>query len=126
MAVRLTNPDILVDRLMSVYLTLLLEKGRDVVRAHVRWTPELDGRLRGFRGSGMTWDSIAGAMGLGRNTVLERGRKIGARRALPALPSAPEEARDRAPRQAGHPTTWAMITAGTLLEGEPYPYPVFL
>jgi hypothetical protein len=95
------------------------------MRAHVRWTPELDGRLRQFRSAGMTWDGIACAMELGRNTVLERGRKIGARRdKLPQ--AAPAEARDRPARQAGHPETWGLITSGTLLEGEAYPYPVFL
>ena len=96
------------------------------MRPHVHWTPELDDRLRGLRGGGMTWDGIAAAMGLGRNTVLERGRKIGARRLRAPVPSAPEEARDRPARQAGHPETWGLLTAGTLLEGEAYPYPVFL
>jgi hypothetical protein len=95
------------------------------MRGHVRWTPELDGRLRGLRLQGVTWDGIASAMGLGRNCVLERGRKIGARGAPPPPPAA-EEARDRPPRQAGHPQTWALLTAGTVLDGEPYPYPVFL
>ena len=96
------------------------------MRAHVKWTPELDEQLRSLRREGVTWDGIAGAMSLGRNTVLERGRKIGARRLPPAPQPAAEEPRDRPARQAGHPTTWAMITAGTLLEGEAYPYPVFL
>ncbi len=95
------------------------------MRARVQWTPELDGRLRQFRSGGMTWDGIARAMELGRNTVLERGRKIGARRDKPQ-PRAQAEARDRPARQAGHPETWGLITAGTLLEGEAYPYPVFL
>ncbi len=96
------------------------------MRAHVHWTPELDDRLRGLRTANMTWDAIALAMGLGRNTVLERGRKIGARRLRLCVPVAAEEARDRPARQAGHPETWGLLTAGTLLEGEAYPYPVFL
>lgn len=25
---------------------------------------------------------------------------------------------------AGHPTSWGAITAGTLLDGDPYPHPV--
>lgn len=96
------------------------------MRAHVKWTPELDERLRTLRSERVTWDGIALAMGLGRNTVLERGRKIGARRqrAMPAC--VPEEARDRPARQAGHPLTWGLINAGTVLEGAAYPYPVFL
>jgi hypothetical protein len=96
------------------------------MRAHVRWTAELDERLRVLRGDGQTWDAIAAAMGLGRNTVLERGRKIGVRRRLQPPPCVVEEARDRPPRQAGHPLTWGLINAGTVLEGEAYPYPVFL
>ncbi len=96
------------------------------MRAHVRWTPEMDDRLRMLRSSGMTWDSIAGAMELGRNTVLERGRKIGARKVPPAPACVVEEARDRPSRQAGHPLTWGLINMGTVLEGEAYPYPVFL
>ena len=96
------------------------------MRAHVKWTPELDEKLRSLRSAGVTWDGIASAMSLGRNTVLERGRKIGARRLPPAAPPPVEEARDRPPRQAGHPATWSIITSGTLLDGEAYPYPVFL
>jgi hypothetical protein len=42
------------------------------------------------------------------------------------VPLEPVEARDRPARPAGHPHTWGMITAGTVLEGEKYPYPVFL
>jgi hypothetical protein len=95
------------------------------MRTHVTWSPDLDARLRTLRGGGMTWDRIAIEMGLGRNTVLERGRKIGAKRSVRATASSQEEARDRPPRQAGHPLTWGLINAGTVLEGEPYPYPVF-
>lgn len=96
------------------------------MRSHVAWTTELDGRLRELRAGGMTWDGIAAAMGLGRNTVLERGRKIGARRVRAVPCFAAEEARDRPARQAGHPLTWGLINAGTVLEGEAYPFPVFL
>lgn len=96
------------------------------VRAHVVWTEVLDERLRALRGARLTWDRVALEMGLGRNTVLERARRIGARTKRPAVPLEPVEARDRPARPAGHPHTWGMITAGTVLEGEKYPYPVFL
>ena len=96
------------------------------MRAHVTWNEELDGQLRRLRAAGVTWDGIAGAMSLGRNTVLERGRKIGARRLRPVAPALIEEPRDRPPRQAGHPATWTLLTKGTVLEGEAYPYPIFL
>lgn len=32
---------------------------------------------------------------------------------------------DRPALPSGHPLTWSMLTDGTALEGEPYPYPVF-
>jgi hypothetical protein len=90
------------------------------------WTAARDAQLRDLREAGLTWDRVAAAMGLGRNSVLERARKIGVRMWRQAAPAAEVEARDRPPRQAGHPQTWGMITAGTVLEGERYPYPVFL
>ncbi len=32
---------------------------------------------------------------------------------------------DRPPLPPGHPVSWSLLTDGTVLEGEPYPYPVF-
>jgi hypothetical protein len=96
------------------------------MRACKAWTEARDEQLRALRAAGLTWDGVAEAMELGRNTVLERARKIGVRMWRQPAPAAQAEARDRPARQAGHPQTWAMITAGTVLEGERYPYPVFL
>ncbi len=89
------------------------------------WDAERDERLRALRGAGMTWDGIAAMLGLGRNTVLERGRRIGARRPTPVRRAEPEDP-GRPPRPPGHPETWGLLTRGTLLEGTPYPFPVFL
>ena len=94
--------------------------------ARVNWTQELDDRLKSLRADGLTWDAIAREMRMGRNTVLERGRRIGARKRPKQLVYEPPEPADRPPRPPGHPTCWTLITAGTVLEGEPYPYPVFL
>jgi hypothetical protein len=33
---------------------------------------------------------------------------------------------DRLPLPPGHPRSWDLLTAGTLLAGAPYPYPVFV
>jgi hypothetical protein len=96
------------------------------MRAMVEWTDALDTRLCLLRHAGLTWDGIAEAMGLGRNTVLERGRKIGARRAMPRPVLALSDHRDRPTLPPGHPESWGLITAGTVLEGDAYPYPVFL
>ena len=93
----------------------------------VTWTAELDEKLKALRAGGYTWDGVALEMGYGRNTVLERGRRIGARKLRP-VPAfvAVREPLDRPPRPPGHPATWGLITDGTVLEGEAYPYPVFL
>ncbi len=80
------------------------------MRNRIKWTPDLDTRLRDLRWSGLTWDEISSVMNLGRNTVLERGRKIGARRAPPVMVVV--ESRDRPPMQAGHPVAWGALWAG--------------
>jgi hypothetical protein len=97
------------------------------MQASVRWTADLDEKLKALRAGGLTWDAMAVAMGMGRNTVLERGRRIGARKLRPTahpLPPLPVAA-DRPARPPGHASCWGLITAGTVLDGEPYPYPVF-
>ena len=96
------------------------------MRAGTDWTPALDGKLLSLRAAGAEWGDIALAMSLGRYTVVERGRRLGARK-MPAMRALMAiEDRDRPPRVAGHPDSWGLITAGTLLEGQAYPYPVFL
>ncbi len=95
------------------------------MRAPVRWSAALDEQLKALREAGLTWDAVAVEMALGRNTVLERGRRIGARKLPSPMPDAVEAA-DRPARPPGHPVSWGLITAGTVLEGQPYPYPVFL
>jgi hypothetical protein len=89
------------------------------------WTPALDNRLMALRQAGVTWPALAQAMGLGRNAVIERGRRLGARNLRRQLPVAVIEALDRPPRPPGHPDSWGLITAGTVLEGSAYPFPVF-
>lgn len=93
---------------------------------HIVWTPDMDRRLMSLREAGRTWNETALDMGLGRNTVLERGRKIGARKLGAVRPVAVTEDADRRARPPGHPETWGLINTGTVLEGAPYPFPVFL
>ena len=88
------------------------------------WDAARDRRLRALRWEGTTWEEIAQAMDIGRYTVLERGRRLGARRRQP--PRVEVEAADRPCRPAGHPVTWGLLVTGTVLEGSAYPYPVFL
>lgn len=89
------------------------------------WTDAQDVQLRRLRAEGATWDAIADLLGMTRWAVIERGRRIGAR-----LPPAdfvlPPDDLERAPLPAGHPRAWGAITHGTVLEGMPYPLPVFV
>ena len=89
------------------------------------WTDAQDTQLRRLRAEGATWDAVAAFFGVTRGAAIERGRRIGAR-----LPPAdfvpPPEDPGRDPLPAGHPRSWGAITQGTVLEGEPYPLPVFV
>ena len=99
------------------------------MRRQTVWNAEMDGRLRSLRRDGATWDRLAVEMGLSRDTVLERARKLGARaKDTMAMAKAepPGEPRDRPARAPGHPATWQMLTAGTSLDGATYPFRVFL
>jgi len=87
------------------------------------WTEAQDLQIRRLRAEGATWDSISAVLGLARWTVIERGRRIGARRPPRESPEQREDpARDALP--PGHPRTWAVLTVGTVLEGMPYPLPL--
>ena len=91
------------------------------------WSAAQDETLRGLRAAKVTWDEAAVRLGVGRNTVIERARRIGIQKRGVVQPPPPiiHEALDRRPRPAGHRDTWGTITAGTVLDGEAYPYPVF-
>ena len=91
------------------------------------WTPDLEARLVLLRAYGLSWSDIGVAMKIGRDVAAEKGRLLGlpvtpGQRPLPAL----REALDRPARPPGHPACWGLITAGTVLEGAAYSYPVFL
>jgi hypothetical protein len=91
-----------------------------------RWTDGLDSKLLSLRAAGLPWDSIAMEMEMSRSSVRERGRRLGAFAVPARRPRVAADARDRPPRCPGHPECWRLITDGTVLEGQPYPYPVFL
>jgi hypothetical protein len=88
------------------------------------WTAAQDTTLRRLRAEGETWDAIAGALGVARFTAIERGRRIGAPRPAPG-PRIPREDPNRDPLPPGHPRSWGPLIAGTVLDGEAYPLPVF-
>ncbi len=89
------------------------------------WTQAEDNQIRRMRLEGATWDAIAAALHVTRWTAIERGRRIGTRRPPPDFRPPPDDL-TRDPLPAGHPRSWGAITAGTVLDGEPYPLPVFL
>jgi hypothetical protein len=90
------------------------------------WTEALDVRLLGLRAMGMSWEAIAQSLSVSRSQARERGRRLGAQARTPLSRVAMPDARDRPARPPGHPQCWNLINAGTVLEGEPYPFPVFL
>lgn len=86
------------------------------------WTNAQDTQIRRMRAEGETWEAIGLILGLSRWAVIERGRRINARPPPPDfIPVLDDPHRD--PLPAGHPRTWAMMNAGTVLADEPYPMP---
>jgi len=80
-------------------------------------------QIRRLRLEGTSWDGIAASLGLSRWSIIERGRRIGARSPIRELASPDDRSRD--PLPAGHPAAGDVITGGTSLENTPYPLPVF-
>jgi len=87
------------------------------------WTDAQDTRIKRMRAERASWDTIAEAVGVTRWTVIERGRRLGARLPPPDFEPAPEDP-DRPALPPGHVETWGIINMGTSLEGVPYPLPV--
>ncbi|HQT84237.1 MULTISPECIES: hypothetical protein [Acidiphilium] len=84
------------------------------------WTETADNTIRQMRAAGATWAAIGDVLGLSRNTIIERGRRIQAQGG-PVPPRKaerrPEDEPNRAPLHAGHPVAWDVLTSGTILEG---------
>jgi hypothetical protein len=89
------------------------------------WTNAQDSQIKRLRLEGASWDTIAAILGIARWTVIDRGRRIGAQRP-PLNFKPPPEDPGRDPLPAGHPRSWGVITTGSVLEGVPYPLPIFL
>lgn len=88
------------------------------------WTPVADRVIVDMRQRGATWATIGKELGLSRNTVIERGRRLNA--ALPLRPASVMKSRDedglddpnRPPLRPGHPLTWGLLTDAPFPEGE--------
>ena len=88
----------------------------------IEWTAAQDLKIKRMRAERASWDSIAAAVGVTRWTVIERGRRLGARLPPPDLEPRMGDP-DRPAFPPGHPETWGIINKGMSLEGMPYPIP---
>ncbi len=94
----------------------------------IAWTAYSDTILLDLRAAGLPWHVVATKLRVGRNAAIERARRLG----LPALsqprptPKPSVERTDRPALPPGHPLTWCAITDNSPLQGNAYPYPVFL
>jgi hypothetical protein len=88
----------------------------------IEWSAAQDTKIKRMRAEGASWDNIAVAVGVTRWTVIERGRRLGARLPPVDLEPRPEDP-DRPALPPGHPETWGVINKGMSLEGLPYPIP---
>jgi hypothetical protein len=82
------------------------------------WTTAADGVICTMREAGQTWAAIGDALGLSRNTVIERGRRLRAQappRPCSVVEKLVSEDPNRLPLPAGHPVTWRLIS------DSPYP-----
>jgi hypothetical protein len=75
-----------------------------------------------MRAEGASWVATAAALAVSPAMAIERGRRIGAHNPSVVVRPMPEDpAREALP--AGHPQAWTVLTAGTWLDGMPYPQP---
>ena len=80
-------------------------------------------KIKRIRPENASWDCIAIAVGLTRWTVIERGRRLGARLPPADFEPSPDDP-ERPSLPPGHVETWGVIIKGTSMEGTPYPIPV--
>lgn len=77
------------------------------------WSAASDQTIRKMRADGATWAAIGRTLGLSRNTVIERGRRLRAEAPVrvPVVQEKPvSDDPNRMPLRAGHPITWALLT----------------
>ncbi len=84
-----------------------------------QWTETADFTICRMRGGGATWAEIGRTLGLSRNTVIERGRRLRAEAPVKVVEVVVKEVvsddPNRGALRAGHPLTWGLLT------NEPYP-----
>jgi hypothetical protein len=102
---------------LSMFLTVEV-----IMPKKIDWTASQDMKIKRMRAENASWDSIAIAVGVTRWTVIERGRRLGARLPPPDFEPRQEDP-DRPALPPGHSETWGIINVGSSLEGMPYPIP---
>jgi DNA-binding CsgD family transcriptional regulator len=87
-----------------------------------QWTKAADFTICQMRGGGATWAEIGRTLGLSRNTVIERGRRL---RAEAPVRASVQVAKDvisddpnRGALRAGHPLTWGLLSTAPYPEGD--------
>ena len=87
-----------------------------------QWTKAADFTICQMRGGGATWAEIGRTLGLSRNTVIERGRRL---RAEAPVRASVQVAKDvisddpnRGALRAGHPLTWGLLSNAPYPEGD--------
>jgi hypothetical protein len=77
------------------------------------WSAAADEIICKMRAEGATWATIGCTLGLSRNTVIERGRRLRAQAPVRAVVVQEKPVSDdpnRLPLRAGHPITWGLLT----------------
>ncbi len=79
------------------------------------WTATADAIICELRRNGETWATIGYTLGLSRNTVIERGRRLRAEAPLrtlqPIVEKLVSDDPNRASLPAGHPITWGLLSS---------------
>jgi DNA-binding Lrp family transcriptional regulator len=79
-----------------------------------QWSLAADQVIKDMRVGGATWAAIGERLGLSRNTVIERGRRIHAEKIIQPRTVIQEinvsDEPNRLPLRAGHPLTWGLIS----------------
>ena len=89
--------------------------------APIPFSQTADDLLREMVTAYVGWDEISLRMLRPISSCMDRARTIGARRPLRVTLVVEDDVSDqRLPLPPGHPTTWGLLTRGTVLEGSVY------
>jgi len=87
------------------------------------WTEGQDIQIRRRRIEGASWEAIAAELAMPVQMVADRADRLGISRAVRTSPLLQDPTRE--PLPPGHPDSWNALTAGTVLQGQPYPLRTF-